>query len=505
MKPIEHFMLPEHTNKLYTKEAISSMSLTRDVADKINELVDAYNSLAEIDLTWKHEQEGRIRKGVLFMKDNLLNSLHELLDLLGKSFIDERIVVNLGLIQKRLDNLLSTYTDGATTRDAEVIDGRVTIDGEIFDTLGNAIREQIIDIYETLRNQFIISVSGNLLNEAELIYGEYVDKDGYFYENASFCRTKIINITANNGHLCVLTYPENNPLTAGASFHRCAFYDIQKRFIGCINNGTTNGSVASGVVKVPENAVYFACSFRVVENEKYMIAFSNTTEINYVPYESFNFSPYEIYKTKTNRYFEGMKLLTIGDSITAQGLWQNYIVNALKFSTFYNHGYSGLQSWQIDTDANIETWESDANVILVMVGTNDWAMSNKLGEKTDTSNVGFSGSMYNFIKKLYTKYPTAHIVLLGCPYGMLPNKDGFSKNGRLNTLGLTTVDYSNRVKEICEMYGVPFIATHDIGINEFNVANFMQDDGGRLHPNEAGGKLLGQRVCGLLSSMFPLV
>lgn len=79
MEKIEHYNLPEHTNKLYREEASSSIGLTRDVADKINELVDAYNKFSEEDLKWKQTQEGTIRKGVIYMKDNLLNSLHELL------------------------------------------------------------------------------------------------------------------------------------------------------------------------------------------------------------------------------------------------------------------------------------------------------------------------------------------------------------------------------------------------------------------------------------------
>ena len=36
MNKLEHFILPEQTNQLYEKEAVSSISLTRDVAEKIN-------------------------------------------------------------------------------------------------------------------------------------------------------------------------------------------------------------------------------------------------------------------------------------------------------------------------------------------------------------------------------------------------------------------------------------------------------------------------------------
>ena len=36
MNEISHFMLPEHTNNLYKNEAISSIELTKTVADKTN-------------------------------------------------------------------------------------------------------------------------------------------------------------------------------------------------------------------------------------------------------------------------------------------------------------------------------------------------------------------------------------------------------------------------------------------------------------------------------------
>lgn len=87
MKNIEHFILPEQTNALYANEAVSSISLTKNIADKLNEIIDLVNSFSEDDLQWKQEQEGTIRKGVLFMKDNLLNSLHDLL----KIYEDEKI------------------------------------------------------------------------------------------------------------------------------------------------------------------------------------------------------------------------------------------------------------------------------------------------------------------------------------------------------------------------------------------------------------------------------
>ena len=85
MKNIKHFMLPEHTNDLYKNEAISSISLTKEVASKINELVDAYNKLNQTNYEKIQEQDGKIAKGILYMKDNIKNTVEDLLDTLEYS------------------------------------------------------------------------------------------------------------------------------------------------------------------------------------------------------------------------------------------------------------------------------------------------------------------------------------------------------------------------------------------------------------------------------------
>lgn len=151
IKKIENYNLPEHTNSLYKEEAISSIGLTHEIAVKINEVVDALNELSKTDLEWKQTQEGIIRKGVLFMKDNLLNSLNDLMVTLRDSgFIDERIEYhfntikdNVNLIDTRLDNLLGKVKEGSTSLDAEIIDARIGVGGYWYDNLGEAIREQV--------------------------------------------------------------------------------------------------------------------------------------------------------------------------------------------------------------------------------------------------------------------------------------------------------------------------------------------------------------------------
>lgn len=148
-KKIEHFMLPEHFNHLLPYEASTSLNLTRDVADKINEIVDTLNELETINVNEHFNQNAAIRKAVLYMKDNLLNSLNDLMVMLRDSgFIDDRIHEHMKeLIDRtiqltaRLDNQI-----GALTEDSELIDLRTSVSGKSYANAGMAVREQLASL-----------------------------------------------------------------------------------------------------------------------------------------------------------------------------------------------------------------------------------------------------------------------------------------------------------------------------------------------------------------------
>ena len=125
MNAIKHFMLPEHTNNLYKQEAASSIALTRDVADKINELVDAYNGLSKGNLEKDQEQDGRIRKAVLYMKDNLINSINELFETLYGS----------GDLQSMIDAIYSSQV----AKNTELLSHLNFTTPEMFGAVGDGI------------------------------------------------------------------------------------------------------------------------------------------------------------------------------------------------------------------------------------------------------------------------------------------------------------------------------------------------------------------------------
>lgn len=189
MDRIKHFILPEHTNKLYSKEGASSLALTKNIAKKINEIVDALNKINSDDLLWKHEQEGRIEKGVLFMKDNLLNSLHDLLKLFKdsgeiESIVTESIIEGYNTLKLRTDGFVSVKEYGAAgdgvTDDTAAILEAITNNKYVYIPTGTY---KVTDL--TVGDCEIIGANDSSFD----VYGTIMVSDTY--------NTKISNVTLN--------------------------------------------------------------------------------------------------------------------------------------------------------------------------------------------------------------------------------------------------------------------------------------------------------------------
>ncbi len=204
MEHLKHYVLNENTNRLYREEASSSIGLVREVADKINELVDAYNTLAKMDLEWKQTQEGTIRKGIIYMKDNLVNTIHDLWTILEKNgYINDKISEHTSLLKSRLDNLLGKVTTGSTTLDAEVIDSRVDMNGFAWNTSGDAIR-MITGTLGNMLKEVVVPECISLNGSGGVGYysttGEYNSNSSYYYIKVAVTPGKAYFIHSNYGY-----------------------------------------------------------------------------------------------------------------------------------------------------------------------------------------------------------------------------------------------------------------------------------------------------------------
>ena len=212
MELLEHYILPANTNWLYEEEAMSSIGLTRDIADKVNEIVDMVNELATEDLEWKQVQEGTIRKGILYIKDNLVNTLHDLCNLLEKQgFFDYTVKEYTTELESRIDNLLGTVVEGSTTMDAEIIDARTRYGGETLTCLGELIRvidKELQDLKASTDVNVVYSDTVSTLKNYDhggKPYGEYVEM------NETYCTIKAhggVNVGVATSKFD-LTYPDN--------------------------------------------------------------------------------------------------------------------------------------------------------------------------------------------------------------------------------------------------------------------------------------------------------
>ncbi|MFS0776260.1 BppU family phage baseplate upper protein [Neobacillus sp. 3P2-tot-E-2] len=203
----------------------------------------------------------------------------------------------------------------------------------------------------------------------------------------------------------------------------------------------------------------------------------------------------------------------LGDSITAQGKWQPYVISALSLVS-KNYGVSGTRvadSTGSDTqamcrDERINAIDIISDVISFMGGTNDWANNVPLGDISSTDVSTFYGAVKTVAQKLITKFPSKSIVFMTTPYGKYPNRAGWSDPyGLKNNLGLTTGDYGKVIMEVARLHGIPCVDVFgNAGWSDINIATFVTDDGAFLHPNTEGGKKIARLVISKLKEIEPV-
>jgi hypothetical protein len=205
--------------------------------------------------------------------------------------------------------------------------------------------------------------------------------------------------------------------------------------------------------------------------------------------------------------WSGKKTSSFGDSLTAQQQWQPAIATELGLlHTAYGVGgrlISGASG--MCQDAAVNTLPSDSDLVLVLGGTNDWAQSVVLGVPSSTNTEEFYGALNQMCEKLTTRLPTAVICLLTTPYGELPGRvtDLIWATAHTNNAGLTTRDYAEAIRVAGKRWGMPVIDLSDCGWNSINLTNFMQNDGGWIHPNATGGERMARVAIGRLKALEP--
>lgn len=202
----------------------------------------------------------------------------------------------------------------------------------------------------------------------------------------------------------------------------------------------------------------------------------------------------EVIRIKVLKEYDGFVISTLGDSITAQAKWQPSVVSELGFSNYNNYGVGGSRvsgnsnnaMWQ---DSRIDEISKESNIILFMGGMNDWAQNISLGTLNSVDTNTFYGALNTVYDKLGSKFPNTKIIFMSTTFGMLPNRDAFKdKTGLKNDIGLMSIDYGKAIEKVALTKKIAFIDLTNCGWNKDNIATYVTNDGGYLHPNADGGK-----------------
>lgn len=199
--------------------------------------------------------------------------------------------------------------------------------------------------------------------------------------------------------------------------------------------------------------------------------------------------------------------VSYGDSNTAGGGWQDYAVKQLGL-THVNKGIGGstLCGDASSTgcgfsDARINSFPEQVDIVTIMFGTNDWSQNKTIGE--DNGDVTtYKGAMGVTIRKIQEKYPMARIIIMSPPFRTDSTWDSEPVSP---TRGAGILGFGDCCNEMARKYGCSFIDTYrDMGVNIYNFKNFLIEEVWPVHLNAEGVKRLGRLLVSKLKEIEPM-
>lgn len=199
--------------------------------------------------------------------------------------------------------------------------------------------------------------------------------------------------------------------------------------------------------------------------------------------------------------WKGIWIDSFGDSITAQMLWQPKIYSVLECSFLY-YGIGGTKVagsnadsyWQ---DVRINALNKSAKFVLILGGANDFSQNIKLGGINSLDVSEFNGALNIMIDKLLQYWNYKKIILITPTY----NERDFTPDPAINDEGLSCFDYAQATKLMADKHSLYYVdAFEDMGVDSTNILDYTQD---RVHPNDAGAKLLADSVVKKLKTINP--
>ena len=210
------------------------------------------------------------------------------------------------------------------------------------------------------------------------------------------------------------------------------------------------------------------------------------------------------------------KINFLGDSITeGHGVTSDEgyvgVIASKTGATCRNYGISGTRiakqhtpsidpNWDLDFCSRVALMDADADVIVVLGGTNDYGHGNAvIGAMEDRTPDTFYGALHTLYSSLINKYPRSVIVIC-TPLHRLDEETGISPNG-LYIRAYTLKSYVNAIREVAEYYSLPVADLYANSglqpmVDAVNHLYFL--DG--LHPNRNGHQVIANQILSFLQA-----
>jgi len=267
-----------------------------------------------------------------------------------------------------------------------------------------------------------------------------------------------------------------------------AFYDENKTFITGTgaNTGGTVTVIYNKIVNVPVNAHYLVVGFLYQASMPEPYVFTGI-----------------IQSGKLSEIWKGKKWSCIGDSLTEYNNktsmhYFDYIAGATGIEInnmgVSGSGYAKLTDNFMTRVLNVPT---DSDVVTIFGSGNDSTSGLALGTASDTGTTTLGGVINTTLDNLFSIMPVCNVGLVTpTPWeGNMPYDNGWMEN------------YSNLIVEICRMRSIPCLDLfHCSNLNPnssvVRAIAYSKDNGGGVHPDETGHKMIAPRFKTFLSSLL---
>lgn len=218
---------------------------------------------------------------------------------------------------------------------------------------------------------------------------------------------------------------------------------------------------------------------------------------------------------------QGKKVNFLGDSITqgvgasaAEFNFVNQTKLLLGLAEARNYGISGTRIaprklpsanpiFDQPFTSRVEGMDANADAIVVFGGTNDFGHGMApLGTVADEGEETFCGALKVLFVKLIEKYPGKPIVVLTPLHRLGENNIDGDANGHKYPLGHPLRDFVLAIKDVAEIYSLPVLDLWSVSGMQPSIPAIQQGfmpDG--LHPNDAGHRLIAERLSEFLKAL----